>query len=74
MFGQLGQLASAVVLVKILAYEGWTSSFLTVAAVAIVAMICSAAVINDSPTGQVTRSDVRLSRDDLRIVIRNPGA
>ena len=74
MFGQLGQLASAVALVKILAYEGWTSSFLTVAAVAIVATICSAAVINDSPTGQVTRSDVRLSRQDLRIVVRNPEA
>jgi MFS family permease len=71
--GQLGQVVSAVPLVALLHAAGWRTTFLSVAAVGVVATIAVLAVVRDAP-GEVTPRRARPPRERgaLRAVLREP--
>ncbi|MDN5756529.1 MAG: MFS transporter, partial [Micrococcaceae bacterium] len=51
MVGQLGQLLSLVPFVALLHWAGWTTSFLSLAALCVLAFVLSLAVVRDQPAG-----------------------
>ncbi len=51
MVGQLGQLLSLVPFVALLHWAGWTTSFLSLAALCVLAFVLSLAVVRDHPRG-----------------------
>lgn len=51
MVGQLGQLLSLVPFVALLHWAGWTTSFLSLAALCVLAFVLSLAVVRDQPPG-----------------------
>jgi MFS family permease len=53
MLGMLGQIISAVPFVAVLHLKGWTSAFISAAALSVLAAILAAAVIRDVPPGVV---------------------
>jgi MFS family permease len=53
MLGMLGQIISAVPFVAVLHLKGWTSAFISAAALSVLAAILAAAVIRDVPPGAV---------------------
>jgi MFS family permease len=55
LIGQLGQILSAIPLVRLLHGPGWTATYLLAAATGVVVVLLSALLLRDSPTG--TRSD-----------------
>lgn len=75
--GQLGQVVSAVPLVALLHATGWRTTFLSVAAVGVLAAIVVLAVVRDAP-GEVVPRGARPPRGHreqgaLRSVLREPG-
>lgn len=85
--GQLGQVVSAVPLVALLHATGWRTTFLSVAAVGVVAAVAVLAVVRDAPEGVVRdapagpgpvergrrRPRPPRERGALRAVVREPG-
>jgi MFS family permease len=61
--GQLGQVVSAVPLVALLHATGWRTTFLSVAAVGVVATIAVLAVVRDAPAGSVRDAPAGSVRD-----------
>jgi len=53
MLGMLGQIISAVPFVAVLHLKGWTSAFISAAALSVLAALLAAAVIRDVPSGAV---------------------
>lgn len=86
--GQLGQVLSAVPVVALLHVAGWRATFLSVAAVGLVASVAVLAVVRDAPAAgparpagllrRPWRRDPRAAppreRGALRAVLRDPGA
>ncbi|NHT18457.1 MFS transporter [Cellulomonas sp. IC4_254] len=62
--GQLGQVLSAVPVVALLHAEGWRATFLSVAAVGVVAAIAVVAVVRDAPADAGESSDGALAGPD----------
>jgi MFS family permease len=74
--GQLGQILSAVPLVALLHMQGWTSAFLSAAALGVIVAIVVWLVVQDSPAGPLHRHDAPTWRKvgaDLRSAWRHPG-
>jgi MFS family permease len=74
--GQLGQIASAVPFAIMLHLGGWTSAFLSAAAVSVLALIGILIAVTDRPTGAEEGSRPASWRDSmrqLRISLRRPG-
>lgn len=64
--GQLGQVLSAVPVVALLHAEGWRTTFLSVAAVGVVAAVAVLAVVRDTPAAPVAGPRVGLLRRSWR--------
>jgi sugar phosphate permease len=74
--GQLGQILSAVPLVALLHGPGWTTAFLSAAALSIVVGILVVLVVRDSPSGPLRRHDALTMSQvghDLRSAWQHPG-
>ncbi|MBI4941600.1 MAG: MFS transporter [Actinobacteria bacterium] len=74
--GQLGQILSAVPLVALLHAKGWTTAFVSVAAVGVVVAVAIAVAVHDEPGVPVTHGrpvDVTRVWRDLRVAFRHPG-
>jgi sugar phosphate permease len=76
-FGQTGQLLSAVPLVALLHGPGWTPAFLAASGAGVVAAIAALALLRDAPPGAPPAGDraptVREIGDNLRTAWRHPG-
>ena len=76
LIGQLGQILSAVPLVRLLHGPGWTTTYLLAASLSVLVLMISVLVLQDEPPGvrtdQVSPS-IREVRDQLAAVFRHPG-
>ena len=63
--GQLGQVLSAYPLVALLRGPGWTTAFVSTAALGVVVGVLALAILRDAPPGTPARTD-RVSARDLR--------
>lgn len=74
--GQLGQVVSAIPFAIVLHSQGWTTAFLAVAAIAVLATVLSLAVLRDRPA-TMSRSDqpdsMRAAFAHLMPTLRRPG-
>lgn len=70
--GQVGQLAAAVPLVAVLQRSGWSTAFVGLAAVGVLAAALAALVVRDSPAPVRPHEALRLL-DPLRGAAREPG-
>lgn len=75
MVGQLGQLLSLVPFVAMLHWAGWTTSFLSLAALCVLAFVLSLAVVRDQPAGAapLPSGPAPKSLAVLRAAWREPG-
>jgi MFS family permease len=76
LIGQLGQVLSAVPLVALLHGPGWTSAFVSVAALGVLVAVLVLLVVRDAPAGAARPeavSDLRRVAHDLRSAWRHPG-
>lgn len=74
--GQLGQVLSAVPFLAFLGLNGWTSAYLSVAALGVITMVLAAALLQNTPDGQLVTSETMSVRDTLtsvRTVWMRPG-
>ncbi|MCT7660546.1 MFS transporter [Mycobacterium deserti] len=55
--GQLGQVLSAVPFFALLAGAGWTTAYVAVAALGVVSMVLTLALVKDTPNGRVVATD-----------------
>ncbi|WP_435278019.1 MFS transporter [Rhodococcus yananensis] len=75
-FGQLGQVLSAVPFVLILTDIGWTAAYGSAAALGVLACVLVVAVVRDSPTGvreDFTPAGIRETVVQIGVVWRRPG-
>lgn len=75
-FGQVGQLLSAVPLVALLHASGWTTAFLSAASLSVVSTVLVVLVVRDSPSGPVRSHDaltLACAWADLRSAWLHPG-
>ena len=74
--GQLGQVLSAVPFFALLAGAGWTTAYVSVAAVGVLSMALTLALVKNTPTGPVTpvhSSSVRETLVSVKTVWLRPG-
>lgn len=73
--GQLGQILSVVPFLAVLQHAGWTTAFLSAAALGALAVVVGAALIRDQPGGsaQRTRSTLRQTGVSLAEAWNQPG-
>lgn len=71
--GQVGQIAAAIPLVLVLDRVGWTSSFVGLAAVGLLAAVGVAAAVRDHPPGTERLRSSAGFAESLRDVARTPG-
>jgi MFS family permease len=73
--GQLGQLASAVPLAALLHHRGWTTAYLSVASVGVLACVVAVIGIRDAPPGSPAPTAIGLTRVlvQLRAAWLHPG-
>lgn len=73
--GQLGQLASAVPLAALLHHRGWTTAYLSVASLGVLACVLAVAGIRDAPPGAPPPTAIGLTRVlvQLRAAWVHPG-
>jgi MFS family permease len=74
--GQLGQVLSAIPFFAILAGSGWTTAYVAVAAVGVLAMVLTFALVRNAPPGQIIETETTSLRETLgsvRTVWLRPG-
>jgi MFS family permease len=74
--GQLGQILSAIPLVRLLHGPGWTATYLMAAAMSVLALILVVALIRDQPPGEhaaVVSPSIRDVVAQVAAVFRHPG-
>jgi MFS family permease len=74
--GQVGQILSAIPLVALLHGPGWTPAFLSAAALGVIAGVVVLLLVQDSPTGPISRHDAptwAIVGADLRRAWAHPG-
>lgn len=76
LIGQLGQILSAIPLVRLLHGPGWTATYLMAAAMSVLALVLSAVLIRDQPPGEhahVVSPSMRDVAAQLAAAFRHPG-
>jgi MFS family permease len=74
--GQLGQVLSAIPFFAILAGSGWTTAYISVAAVGVLSMVLTFALVQNAPPGHVVDTETTSLRETLgsvRTVWLRPG-
>jgi MFS family permease len=74
--GQLGQVLSAVPFFAVLTGAGWTTAYVSVAAVGVVSIVLTLALVRNTPDGQVLESEttsIRETLTSLKTVWLRPG-
>ncbi|MGW0160683.1 MFS transporter [Mycobacterium sp. NPDC003323] len=74
--GQLGQVLSAVPFLALLGVGGWTSAYLSVAAIAVITLVLAAALVQNTPHGRLVTTNtmsVRGTLASVRTVWMRPG-
>ncbi|MGX9792652.1 MFS transporter [Mycobacterium sp. MMS18-G62] len=66
--GQLGQVLSAVPFLALLAGAGWSTAYASVAAVGVLSMVLTLAVVKDTPNGSTVATSTTSVRDTLASV------
>ena len=66
--GQLGQVLSAIPFLAVLTGSGWTTAYLSVAAIGVLSMVLTLALVQNTPHGVVAESETTSIRETLASV------